>query len=124
MSTTFIKLSLLLQYFRVFDVRQIEGRICIGLLIATAVWGAVFTILAWVPCVPIEAFIDTSLEGACFVFGSRYASSFYASHLCLTVSNMILDATIIYLPVVSYFRGKTFDTTRLGFVVLFFLGSL
>ncbi|KFA56577.1 hypothetical protein S40293_01135 [Stachybotrys chartarum IBT 40293] len=123
MSTTFIKLSLLLQYFRVFDVRQMEGRICIGLLIFTAVWGAVFTVLAWIPCVPIEAFIDTSREGVCFVFGSRYASSFYASHLSLAVSNMILDAIIIYLPVISYFRGKTFDTTRLGFLVLFFLGS-
>lgn len=49
MSTAFIKLALLFQYLRVLDRRSKLRTITILFIVIVSLWGAIFTILAWMP---------------------------------------------------------------------------
>ncbi|KAI9146870.1 hypothetical protein HJFPF1_13438 [Paramyrothecium foliicola] len=124
MSTTFIKLSLLFQYIRVFEKGRAERSLCVALIALTATWGMAYSFLAWVPCIPVDSFFHWAQGGTCYGYGSPYASKFYTTHLSMAISNMIFDFIILYLPVVSYVRGNNMNTTKSGFLVIFTLGSL
>ena len=51
-STALIKISLLLQYIRVFDWGTWTRRFSQALVVLIALWGCAFAFMAWFPCLP------------------------------------------------------------------------
>ncbi|KAK0615354.1 hypothetical protein B0T17DRAFT_541680 [Bombardia bombarda] len=123
MSTALIKISLLFQYLRVFD-KGVKRHICILTMVLIALWGTGYSILAWVPCVPVAAFWDfTITEKSCYGYGSTNVREFlgvYQSHVAV---NMIFDIIVFTLPIPLYFKKNTPTKTKLGLILLGALGA-
>ncbi|KAH8205481.1 hypothetical protein TruAng_000387 [Truncatella angustata] len=120
LSTTFIKISLLLQYLRVFEERTLR-LICWSLLIVSSVWGMIFAILAWIPCAPVYEFWDLTMsrnEKNCYGYGSSSRTGFVRSYLSHASFNMTIDIFILSLPVWLVVRKTNVPTNRLGLVGL------
>jgi hypothetical protein len=124
MSTTFIKLSLLLQYLRVFEAGP-QRWFVIGVLVFTALWGFSYSFIAWVPCVPIARFWNPLyVSGTCWGYGGESASDFIATFESHSGLNMILDCIVLSIPIPLYFKESTAAKAKKGLLVLIFMGSV
>ncbi|KAI8942357.1 hypothetical protein NX059_000433 [Plenodomus lindquistii] len=81
-TTAFIKVSLLLQYLRIFR-DGVRRRVCFILLAIVIAWGSAFSFMAWVPCFPVSGFWDrqTVPPPKCYGFGYSSVDSAKASVL-------------------------------------------
>ncbi len=61
-----IKLQVLLQYFRLFDVRLGMRKVLVAVTVVVCIWGAFTVLSATLSCIPVAAFWDHSIEGRCF----------------------------------------------------------
>ncbi|KAI6785284.1 uncharacterized protein J7T54_006926 [Emericellopsis cladophorae] len=113
-----IKLCLLLQYLRIFD-RGLQRRVCLAMFILVGLWALVTSFMAWVPCFPVHAFWDWSVEDKkCYAYGSKYLSGHYATFLTHSIVNMSLDLIIFAILLPLLFRLSTQHRTKLGTNVL------
>ncbi|KAH8887860.1 hypothetical protein GQ53DRAFT_872620 [Thozetella sp. PMI_491] len=127
LSTTFVKLSLLFQYLRVFEATDVlMRRICIGFIVIVSLWGITFSCLNWIPCDHPAAVWDFSLAATshCWAFNSPDPSAFAASYITHGSLNMVLDIIVFSIPIPLYFKHGTTHRTRMGLLVLLFMGSL
>lgn len=154
MTLTLVKLSLLFQYLRL--INELRGptttdygsglgstrqgghshprlrALLITLIVIVALWGTVWTVVAWVPCAPISADWDfSSAPGADTAtrwgYGSRDAAVFVATFYNHAAANMVLDILVISLPLLSRSLWATTAMERrsqLGMLGLFVLGAL
>lgn len=133
MALTLIKLSLLTQYLRMLDERpdipHLKLRNAIRLLIAVvALWGLAWSIVAWVPCWPIQADWDfTDSSATRWGYGTRNAAVFVGTFYAHAASNMVLDVAVLLVPCLS--RGiwdavASNRKSRAGLLALFALGGL
>lgn len=122
-TVSLIKLSILLQYLRLFDT-GLQHRICLVLFGVVSIWTVVTSFMAWVPCFPVRAFWDESIGGTCYAYGSRYIDSHYATFLSHSVVNISLDVIIFAIPLPLLFRlsTNTHYRTRLGLAGLLAIG--
>ncbi|KAG8162485.1 hypothetical protein KVR01_008250 [Diaporthe batatas] len=123
MSNALVKISLLLQYLRIFVDRQVR-RICITLTFITCAYGLAFAFLAWFPCIPVEGFWHRDLDAFCYGFGSTDNKQVYVTVLLANLLNMALDIAIFVLPIPLLFRKDTVRNTKLGLLALFGLGII
>lgn len=91
MALALIKLSLLFQYLRLLnenpDTKQPKTRIAIVSLIGvTSVWGVVYSILAWVPCIPVEGHWNFDESAIRYGYGSDEIGPFVAT--CMYTMSM------------------------------------
>lgn len=123
MSSTFIKLALLLQYLRVFDGRGTRI-LCKVMLILTIMAGVGFGIITWFACLPTAAFWDMSLKptATCWGFGSLEWAEFRKALLSQVITTALLDLIVFLIPARLYFQPGTPRATRLSLLGLFFLG--
>lgn len=122
LSSTFIKIALLLQYHRVFTGRRVR-MLCKGMLIITVTSGVAFALCSWFSCVPIAAFWDSTIEGGhCWGFASRDQLEFMRINVTQVVINVVLDLVVLLIPSCLYFQKDTFRTARLSLLGLFVLG--
>lgn len=123
-TVSLIKLSLLLQYLRIFD-SGIQRHLCLATFTVVAAWAAVTSFMAWFPCFPIHAYWDWSVgDKKCYGYGSEYAAGHYATFLGHGIVNMILDLVILALPLPLVFRPGTVRRTKLGLCGLLTLGVM
>lgn len=134
MAMTAIKLSLLFQYLRLVDDNPEPDRkqpkilkaIVKGLLAITAIWGLIYSILAWVPCAPISAdwnFDDTTATR--YGYGSVDTHTFVATYLVHGACNMTIDIAIFALPLFSRSMWATAGRqrqSRIAMICLYGLG--
>jgi hypothetical protein len=123
MSTSFIKLSLLFQYLRIFSSGPLR-LLCQGLIVFIALWGLSYTVIAWVPCWPVPRFWDIFVAGKCWGYGGANAEDFVATFESHSGMNMALDVIVFLIPVPLYFRRETAERTKRGLLVLLFMGSV
>ncbi|OTB05428.1 hypothetical protein M426DRAFT_139906 [Hypoxylon sp. CI-4A] len=123
-STTLMKLCLLTQYLRIFEVGSRSRLICwIGLVIC-GLWGAAFSFCALFPCFPVYGFWDWQTSSTCYGFGSRVSSQTAGTFAAHTGTNVVLDAMVLAIIVPLYFRKDTAWKQRLGIGILLLLGVL
>lgn len=136
MAMTAIKLSLLFQYLRLLndhpdaDSRQPRIlRLAIqGLIALTATWGLIYSIIAWVPCVPVSAdwnFDDTTAHR--YGYCSLQTSTFVATYLVHGACNMAIDIAIFTLPLFSRSMWATAGRqkqSRIAMLCLYGLGVM
>lgn len=115
MSMTAIKLSLLFQYLRMLN-DQSEScetvrtgkqpkflRVAVIVLITiTSIWGFIYSVLAWVPCIPISA--DWEFDNTTAVrygYGTDDKDTFVTTFVVHGACNMAIDIAILFLPLFS-----------------------
>ncbi|TEA16146.1 hypothetical protein C8034_v001061 [Colletotrichum sidae] len=125
MSTTFIKVAILLQYLRTFERGSKSRRLTILMLFITVIWGTVYIFLAWIPCVPVRAYWDWSIgPSKRWAFGSQIAEELIRTYEIHATSNMILDFIIFAIPLPLYFNSDVSKKSRKSVLGLFLLGSV
>jgi len=123
LSVAFIKIALLFQYLRIFKAGSKHSLACKCLIIVVALWGLIFAIITWVPCIPLTAYWDFSTPDAkCWGFGSRQLSEFMNYFVSQAVTTSLLDFVVFILPAQLYFRPDTPKKTRFALSGLFGLG--
>lgn len=141
MAMTAIKLSLLFQYLRLLNDHPEQGggpgaqrplrlvRLAIrGMIVVTATWGLIYSIIAWVPCAPVSAdwnFDDTSAHR--YGYGSLDTSTFVATYLVHGACNMAIDIAIFTLPLFSRSMWATAGRqkqSRIAMICLYALGVM
>lgn len=133
MALALVKVSLLLQYLRIADerpdIQQPQLRMFTLVMIGiVGLWGVAQSLLAWIPCYPIEAdwdFTDTSAIR--WGFGSRDAAMFKGTFYQHSATNMVLDVIVLATPLFSkplWATAKVDAKSRRGMIGLFFLGSM
>ncbi|KAK2052525.1 hypothetical protein LY76DRAFT_526497 [Colletotrichum caudatum] len=123
-STCFIKTAILLQYIRTFERGTKSRAFTIAILVITGLWGAVYALLAWVPCVPIKAYWDwTTPYKARWGFGSQNADDLVWLYGVHATSNMVLDFIIFSIPLPLYLSNEASKKSRKSVLALFMLGT-
>ena len=124
-SNALAKLSILVQYVRVFQDRMARLRVMSKVLIViVSLWGFVFSFMAWFPCFPVQQFYRLGSESNCYGYGSTKTIDVYNIFLASNATNMALDSIILALPVPLLLSDNTAQRTKLGLLGLFFMGAL
>ncbi|KAI1502065.1 hypothetical protein F5X99DRAFT_418155 [Biscogniauxia marginata] len=123
-SATFIKEALLLQYLRIFERGYFMHRFIICMIVFTALWGLAYSILAWVPCVPVWEFWVADPGANCYAYGSPEPTPFVATFTSHTAINMALDIIVLLIPLPLFFKEGSTYSTRMRLVALLSMGSL
>ncbi|KAI7782731.1 uncharacterized protein LA080_012922 [Diaporthe eres] len=132
MALALVKLSLLFQYLRLLDenpeTKQPKTKITIiFLIVVTSIWGVVYSILAWVPCIPVEGhwhFDETAMR---YGYGSDEVGPFVATYIIHGACNMLIDIAVLAIPVFSRSMWVTADEelkSRIAMIGLYILGGL
>jgi len=126
MSSTFIKLSLLFQYLRIFGRGTTIRKYTVALIAIIAMWGFTYSFMAIFPCFPIRDYWDTKTTSGskCYLFGARRPETQVASFESHTASNMAFDILVLTLPVPLYFEKETPKKAKRGLLALLFMGCL
>ena len=124
-TTTLIKVSLLLQYLRLFrdGARRTTSLILLGLV---ATWGLAFSFMAWVPCFPVSGFWNRTLNppAKCYGYGYRTTTEIKSVLLVFASTNMLFDIAIFLVPLGEFFRSDLRRKQILAMTGLFSLGSM
>jgi hypothetical protein len=126
MSLAFIKIALLFQYLRIFDIGSRRRLLCKWLLYFTSVWGIFWCIPSWVPCWPVSSLwdYDATSRGArrCWGFASSDIDQTLGFYITQSATTTLLDFIIFLLPIHLYFKPDTQKKTRVSLLCLFGLG--
>lgn len=129
MSTALIKISLLLQYMRLYQRGTRLYNTCRGLAVFVSLWGIVYSIIAWVPCVPVSDYWtvlhEQDISGVkCYGYGSQSVEVFKATYESHAAVNMVLDLVVMALPIPLYFEAGAHGRTRMGLVGIIIMGTM
>jgi hypothetical protein len=103
--------------------------ICIGLLVTIALWGLTFSVLAWIPCVPVRAYWDRLNYPNAKCYGFAFADlddmpvfvSLFESHTAL---NVILDFIVFITPMVLFREPNLRMKSKFAMAGIFVLGAV
>ncbi|KAF3799751.1 hypothetical protein GCG54_00000997 [Colletotrichum gloeosporioides] len=124
-SNALVKLSILLQYLRLFKGRMRNLRVATTMLIIiVSMWGFAFSFMAWFPCFPVQQFYRLGSESNCYGYGSTNSMEVYNVVVSSNATNMALDFIILVLPIPLLFSDDTIRRTKLGLMGLLFIGAL
>lgn len=93
-SAGLIKLALLFQYLRVYERGTVLRWIVIFTTVIVGLWCLAYSILGWIPCVPVYAYWNLTLPAVRYAYGSLYVGPFVATYTSMTASNMVLDSKL------------------------------
>jgi hypothetical protein len=126
LSLAVIKLALLFQYLRIFEIGSRRRLLCTWLIGITIVWGTFYCISSWVPCYPVSATWDMSNPSRetrhCWGFASPDLSVSMGFYISQSVSTTLLDIIIFLIPLHLFFKADTEKKTRIALLCLFGLG--
>jgi hypothetical protein len=125
-TTALIKISLLLQYLRLFSSRTILHRICLVLLITVSLWGFAYGFMSWFPCFPVSGFWNRyqTPEPVCYGFGMKDGESAFGTFVSAAATNMALDTMIFLVPMCEYLKPGLGKRAGVALTGLFMLGSV
>jgi rhodopsin domain-containing protein len=124
LSATFIKLSLLCQFLRLFNKGTWAYRASIGGLVAVTLWGVTFVILSVFPCAVVsDAWNILARNPRCWGYASQDADLFTATLVSHNIINTIFDIYITAIPFQLYFQPDVTSRTRMGLMVLLLMGA-
>ncbi|KAH9876232.1 hypothetical protein J1614_004111 [Plenodomus biglobosus] len=121
--TTLIKISLLLQYLRIFKAGYMRW-ICIVLLGLVSLWGLGFMFVTWFPCFPIRGGWDRTIGAKCYGFGFNDVPTFVSMFIGHSTVNMIFDIAIFLTPMVLFRTPNLRLKNALAMVGVFTFGGV
>ncbi|KAJ4387540.1 hypothetical protein N0V93_008135 [Gnomoniopsis smithogilvyi] len=127
MSTALIKLALLFQYLRISEKSPKLRTLSILFIVIVSLWGTAFSILAWMPCLPVSGFWSLSPTDNSvirYAYGSHDVTTLASTFFAHAASNMFLDMIIFSIPVALWMRSNPERKTRIALQGLFVLGAI
>ncbi|KAH6639686.1 hypothetical protein C7974DRAFT_136906 [Boeremia exigua] len=121
--TTIIKLSLLVQYLRIFKAGRMRW-LCITLLVVISIWGLGFTVVGWFSCRPVQAYWHRTAGAKCYGFGFGDRTSFVAMFQAHTATNMFFDLAVFATPLVLFRTPSLKWKSMLALAGVFTLGAV
>ncbi|KAF2677194.1 hypothetical protein K458DRAFT_481444 [Lentithecium fluviatile CBS 122367] len=123
--TAIIKISLLLQYLRIFKAGTMRW-ICISLLCIISLWGVTYATLAWLPCWPVRAFWNRleMPDAKCWGFGFADLNSFISLFESHTALNMVFDFTVFMTPMVLFSKPNLRMKNAFAMAGIFVTGAV
>jgi hypothetical protein len=123
--TALIKISLLLQYLRIFSAGRMRW-LCIAMICFVSLWGMAYSITAWFPCFPLKGMWDREHypDAKCYGFGFADLDSFEAMFESHTAINMLLDFAIFATPLVLFRTPNLKSRNLLAMAGVFTFGAL
>lgn len=114
-SLAWIKLSVLLMYYRLFDVVVFRKQ---ALVVGGAVmaWAVCITFLFVFTCVPVKKLWKPEVEGRCISMVGVYVSN--------GISTIITDVAILLLPAPQILRLQIRKLVKVGLLISFGLGGV
>lgn len=110
----FVKLSVLVMYFRFFPVRKIRlGGIAIGSI--SCLWNVTFIMFSLLKCTPFKRVYVPWAEGSCLDERVLFLSLF--------IPNIITDIVILSLPLQNVWKLHTTIWQKISLTFIFLLGS-
>jgi hypothetical protein len=116
------KISLLLQYLRLFE-KGLVNFACKGLLIAVSIWGFVFVFMSVFPCFPVEGFWNFEITAKCYGLGFSDYISVRTSLIVFPSLDMLFSILIYFLPLSLYWKSGLASRQVIALVGLFVSGS-
>jgi hypothetical protein len=123
MQTTVVKLSLLLQFLRIFKAGRMRW-LCIGLMTVISLWGLAFVFMGWFPCFPVRGAWQRSLGAKCYGFGFGSKTEFIAIFKAHSASNMVLDVCVFLTPMIIFRSPKLKRKNLLALAGVFTFGGM
>ena len=122
MEAAFIKISLLLQFLRIFKAGLMRWT-CIVLLVAVSLWGIGFSFVSLVPCFPVRGFWDRTINAHCYGYGLSNVADFVNIYKAHSASNMAFDIAIFLTPLVLFGRPSLKAKNLLAMAGIFTFGA-
>jgi hypothetical protein len=116
------KISLLLQYLRLFE-RGLVYSACKGLLVAVSIWGFIFVFMSTVPCFPIEGYWNFTVTAKCYGLGFSDYESLRITLIVFPSLDMLFSILIYFLPLTMYLKSGLTSRQVLALIILFVSGS-
>lgn len=123
MSNALVKLSLLAQYVRVFEIPAMRLT-CKILILMISLWGSIYSFIAWFPCFPPSKFWNFAGDATCYGYGSPNPQHVYQTTVSATGSNMAFDIITWALPIHLLVRKGTERKTKMSLLILLLLGLM
>ncbi|KAB5578892.1 hypothetical protein GE09DRAFT_952291 [Coniochaeta sp. 2T2.1] len=124
LSATFIKLSLLCQFLRLFDKGTWAYRSSLIGLVFVTLWGLAFLVLSLFPCTVVSHAWDIfAINARCWGYASQNPDLFTATLVSHNLINTIFDIYITAIPFQLYFQPDVTRRTRMGLMVLLLMGA-
>ncbi|KAI1344486.1 hypothetical protein F5Y15DRAFT_424627 [Xylariaceae sp. FL0016] len=116
-SLGFSKLAILCFYWRIFRMSSLKVPIIV-LIVLSALWLILRTLIAVFHCLPVQAFWDKSIPNAtCAIDDSKFFTGTVAAHLSL-------DLAILILPILEIRKLKLRTSQKIGVSTMFMFGIL
>ena len=122
-STALIKISLLLQYLRVFERGTWTYRCAQLLLVVISLWGFSFGFIAWFSCLPDPSALWKGTGKGCYGAASANMDMVVRVIEAHAGMNFAFDILILTLAF-RLLSAKEVQTTKVGMLVLIFVGSM
>jgi hypothetical protein len=124
LAMTFIKLSLLFQFLRIFERGSGAHLLSrIGIVFVT-LWGVAFVLLSIFPCAYIpDTWNVLARDARCWGYASQDANAFTATLVSHNVINTLLDIYITAIPLRLYWEPEVSSRTKRGLIVLLLMGA-
>lgn len=125
LSTALIKVSILIQYLRLFSLscHYAARRACITLLVIISCWGTAFFFISLLGCTPIAKNWDMSIPGGqCVMFGSKNPKVLFGAFVSHASSNMFFDLLVWILPIPFFKTLSLHGKQKKGVIALISVG--
>lgn len=123
MSNALVKLSLLSQYLRVFQI-PVMRLTCKILIVLVSLWGTIYSFIAWFPCFPPSGFWDFKVVSTCYGYASPDPFHVYQTTVSATASNMTFDIITWALPIHLLADKALGQKTKHALLGLLLLGTM
>ncbi|KAI1841350.1 hypothetical protein JX265_013450 [Neoarthrinium moseri] len=124
LAATFIKLSLLCQYLRVFEKGTWPHRMSKVTIVLVSLWGLAYTMLAFIPCWPVADYWYSPPDAKCWAYGAWSTEELMGTFYSHTALNMVFDIVILTIPFHLYFKPCMTLKMRIGLLALLLMGAL
>jgi hypothetical protein len=121
--TAVVKVSLLLQFLRIFKAGAMRW-VCIVLLVIVTLWGIAFSFVGWFPCFPVRGAWDRQINAKCYGFGLRTVEEFVMMFRIHSATNMVLDVAIFLTPMVIFRTPRLKVKNLLAMTGIFAFGGV
>lgn len=110
------KLSILLMYYRIFDLSRLGKAYLVGIGAFVVLWSVVSTCLFVLTCGPIQKLWYPNLPGHCIDLIGRWIAN--------AVSNVLTDLMMLFLPMAQVLRMTLSRTEKMAVALVFAQGFL
>jgi hypothetical protein len=121
--TALIKISLLLQFLRIFKAGAMH-RTCLILLVLVSLWGLAFFIVGWFPCFPVRGMWDRTIGAKCYGFGLGDVQEFVTMFKVHSASNMAFDLAVFLTPLILFSTPNLKPKNLVAMTGVFAVGAL